>query len=100
MHYERSYKDIKNLHARDTKAIDDIREYLGEERWEIVLDMLIDPKSRIDNINMALGFAGVAGFPFHALCRKYRLAQYREWMAAGSDGMNTDEMGFSVEGGG
>lgn len=81
----------------DAQAMADARDYLGETRWAIIEDLLRDPKQSIDRLDFYLGFAGVSGYPFHALMRHYRLEEYREWMHSGDDGIMTDERGFPLD---
>lgn len=93
--YEISYKSLSREQA-DLKAIHDTIDYLGDQNWNIIREVLNDPEATIGAINRALGFAGVTGYPFHAICRKYRLDDYRAWMAEGPDSVPTDEAGFAL----
>lgn len=78
----------------DEKAIKDCRDYLGE-RFHI-LEQAIKEAGSVDGAFMSCGFAGIRGYPAHALLRKYRLADYRDWMHAGDDAVMTDDAGFPV----
>lgn len=81
---------------RDAKAIEDIRSWLGQESWDTLMQLVGNPETTIPQLNFALSFAGVSGYPFHAFCRKYCLQPYREWMAAGEDSIQTDERGHGI----
>jgi hypothetical protein len=91
--YERSYKHLER-HAADYQAIDDIREYLTPEQWGIMMELVNDPTTGIQDINVALGFAGVRDYPFHAFCRKFKLAKYITWVSGDHP---VDDEGFAVE---
>ena len=95
-HHNVSYKSITDRKERDRRAIQDTIEYLGQDRWELLLEII--KTDSISTINMTMGFIGVSGYPFHAICRAYRLEDYRAWMAS-SDGGNpvqTDAEGFTL----
>lgn len=98
-HYDVSYKNIQSRTERDSKAIQDIIDYIGKEKFRILEQITEDPKHSIGMLNMAMGFAGVSGMPFHAFCRRYPLAKYRIWMADDSfgDPIETDEQGFTID---
>ncbi len=91
-HYTMDYTALKR-HAADVKAIDDIREYLSAKQWGVVMELVNDPACTVPHLNLAMGFAGVQGFPFHAFCRKFKLANYREWLGTENP---TDEEGFPL----
>ena len=96
MTYEISYENIADRKERDEKAIQDIKDYLSPELWDIMMELIEGPHT-IKDINMSLAFAGVSGYPFHAFCRKYSLEKYREWMQSpnGGEPVIVDEQGFS-----
>lgn len=108
-HYNTSYEvstDPKIRQEQDEKAIADIMEYLGTAKAALFGDLVAvavciaqvpDTKFKINSLNMMMGMAGISGRPFHAFCRRYCLKAYREWMSEGSDGVETDEMGFIVQ---
>jgi hypothetical protein len=81
----------------DAAAIKDIQEYLNAKGWETLMKMVADPEVTIQTFNSAMGFAGIKGYPFHAFCRKYRLADYRAWMSSDPDPVPTDAEGFTLE---
>ena len=101
MGYEVSYKGM-DPEAADEKAISDIMEYLGIEKaalfgdlvalathieWEIPCESN-DGQMRtqkIQGLNMAMGFAGISGFPFHAFCRRFCPTKYKKWMDSSVD---------------
>ena len=100
MHYDISYKGIEDRYERDAKAIRDIENYLNSpEKFQILLDLA----SEVDNghtpikgLNIAFGFAGIQGYPFHAFCRKFCLKPYIEWMTSGADAVQVDREGFTI----
>lgn len=107
-HYHTDYSTIQDRKAKDEQAIKDIREYLSQAQWdafmimvgELKADQSRTPTKKIQSLNFAMGmFAGITGFPFHAFCRKYLLAEYREFMADHDiDGivLETDAEGFPI----
>ena|SRR5687768_3837839 len=99
MHYYLDYTKLPNKEA-DEKALKDIREYLSQDQWDCLMQLVGNPATPINTINFCLGFTGVSGYPFHAFCRKYMLDKYREWMATpqgDEPGIETDEHGFQDE---
>lgn len=102
MHYERTYAHIQDRKAKDAKAIDDIREYCWPELWDALLVESGACRERgtaeaFQQLNIAMAFAGISGFPVHAWGRKHCLAAYRAWMADGKNGVATDDQGFPPE---
>jgi len=94
MSYEISYNN-GTPQELDAQAIDDTREYLGD-KFQILVDLATDPETSIELLNIACCFAGVTGRPFHALARKYRLAEYIAWRTTGEDAQsNVNTQGFS-----
>lgn len=101
MGYEVSYKGM-DPEAADEKAISDIMEYLGIEKAALFGDLVqlavcieheipcdsVDGTPRVQvlmGLNMTMSFAGIAGFPFHAFCRRFCPTKYREWMESSAD---------------
>jgi hypothetical protein len=93
-HYNTSYKELSRSEA-DEKAIQDIIDWLGQEKFDKIVEHLKDQP--INTVNFALSFAGVSGYPFHSFCRKYMLDRYRAWMAEEPDPIATDENGYPIE---
>jgi len=98
MGYTMHYGEIADLAARDEAAISDTKDYLGEERFNFLVSEMEKAKTAewINQMNIAFAFAGISGLPFHAMCRKYALKAYREWMHSGDDAVVTDEHGYVV----
>lgn len=94
-----NYSKINDRKERDAAAIQDIKNYLTDDQWDAIMQMVGNPTVTIQNLNFAFGFTGIDGYPFHAFCRKYRLADYRAWMAEPEAGgpILTDEEGFSIK---
>jgi hypothetical protein len=80
----------------DARAIKDVVGYLGDERFQVLIEAFHDPERTIMSLNFLCGFAGIQDRPFFALARKYRLADFREWMHSGPDSIQTDESGYPV----
>lgn len=95
MHYDISYENLPREEA-DAKALADIVEYLGQKKFDEITTWL--SKAPFTTVNFVLSFLGIQGYPFHAYCRKYHLAAYREWMAGDDDPVPTDEQGFPRRG--
>lgn len=93
MKYERHYSSADKA-TNDKVAIKDIKKYLNAEAWDTLMQMVGDPQTTIQHINIALAIAGISGYPFHAFCRKYMLEKYREWLG---DEYPTDEQGYPLE---
>ena len=96
MGYTINYADITDKFERDRKAVEDTKDYLGEERFNLIvreLQQVLTPE-QVDSINMMFAFAGISGLPFHAMMRKYCLYAYRQWMAAEPNPIPVDEHGF------
>jgi hypothetical protein len=101
MHTNISYKDLGRDEA-DAKAIADIEEYCGAKFYEVLLAETkvvedIGTGEAFQQLNIAMAFAGIKGFPIHAWGRRKCLKAYRAWMADGEDGVETDEAGYTVE---
>ncbi len=95
-HYTISYAGLSPK-ARDEKAIQDTKDYLGD-RFPILEEAMKDPKRSLQGCEIIIGFAGIRGPAVHALLRKYRLAEFRAWMADDSleGSVQTDEDGFPL----
>jgi len=95
-HYTVSYAGLTNK-ARDDKAIQDTKDYLGD-RFSIIEEALQDSERSLASCETLMGFAGVSGTPVHALLRRYRLAEFRAWMADDTleGSIQTDEEGFPL----
>lgn len=106
-HYNTDYSKITGRKEKDDRAIKDIEEYLGTEKFKSVIEMVeklkannISDSDKIRHLNFAFGMmAGITGYPFHAFCRRYMLKEYRAWMADPSEGLSiqTDEEGHPVK---
>ena len=93
MQYEITY-DNASPKELDARAIADTQDYLGE-RFNTLVAMFQDTTLSVVSLNIACSFAGVSGRPFHALARKYRLADYIEWRTTGKDANpNINAQGF------
>lgn len=90
-----SYSDLPRAEA-DVKALADIQEYTSPNQWEVIMEAVDDPTTTIAQLNVYFGILGVSGYPVHAFFRKYRLADYRAWMAEGTPSIATDEEGFRL----
>jgi hypothetical protein len=102
-HYTISYKNISDRKERDEKAIQDVWEYSSDKMKEVILSGLsqveqIGTAEAFKSMGVALNFAGINGYPVHALGRRYALTAYRAWMHDGNDPRMTDEEGFPLEG--
>ncbi len=87
---------------RDERAIEDIKSYLTEEQWKVLLGEARKVKTGdgFQQLNIAMSFAGINGMPVHAFGRRYCLVGYRAWMATpDSEGQSfeTDEHGFCLD---
>ena len=96
------YSGIADRRQKDDKAIADIQSYLGEKAWKVLLEEALKVQSGNDfqQINIAMSFAGISGFPVHAFGRRYCLVGYREWMAKPDEegkSFPTDEHGFCLD---
>lgn len=99
MKYTINYAEMEN-HEADQQAVSDMAEYLGEERMALIVEYVqgATTTGEVSTIINALAMAGVSGRPPHALCRKYCLNLYREYMAEEVNGgsVQTDEEGFRL----
>ena len=98
MPYEIKYNETTR-EANDERAIQDAREYLGKETFELVEQAMIEIETAEDfgELELVLRLqAGLSGYPVFALARKHCLAPFREWMHTGDDAVLTDEQGYSL----
>lgn len=104
MSHEISYARMSPKEA-DEKAIADIREYLGPRAWAALLkeaekanvyDVVNDGYDGWTQINHALAFCGVQGYPVHAFGRAYCLTSFKNWMRGGDDPVPVDEQGYPI----
>lgn len=105
MHVDKHYNSESRT-ENDRKAIQDIREYLGAARFDILLEAgcniqrISTHRERVKavqhlNISLAM-MAGISGYPFHAFARLCCFQAYREWMYDGEDPVLCDEQGFAL----
>lgn len=92
-HYTQSYAGLSRKEA-DDRAIEDAKDYLSDRQWQTVLALC--EGGSIGALDFGLSIAGVRGYPFHAIARRYCLAAYREWMHSGDDAVLTDDEGFAL----
>lgn len=94
------YSGIADRRQKDDKAIADIQSYLGKKTWEVLLgeSEKVQTGNDFQQINIAMSFAGISGFPVHAFGRRYCLVGYREWMMEGEDGIPVDAHGYRIDG--
>ena len=67
-HYDVDYTSLEGDAKRDA-ALQDIRDYLGDERYQVVCDRLRElPKPMtLDVLSLTLMMTGVQGYPVQAL---------------------------------
>lgn len=94
-HYDRHYI-LGTREDLDLRALADTREYLTQAQWDALLTMAGDERYSVHTLNVAFGFVGVSGRPFHAFCRRYRLGDYKDWLRSDQGGapVEPDAMGF------
>lgn len=100
-HYERRYNNAER-EVNDANAIQDIREYANQKMWELILVEAGRCKEEgtakaFNQLNIALSFCGIQGYPVHALGRTYCLEAYRNWMHDGKSPVMTDEKGYPIK---
>ena len=67
MHYTINY-DQHLLKDRLTAALKDVREYLGEDKYQGLLKAAVaDPSLTFAQFRFALSFAGIEGLPVRAI---------------------------------
>ena len=95
IHYKMERVNPKEV---DAQAVADMKEYLGDERFGILVGLSAIAKTAEDvqQLNYWCGFAGVEGRPFHAFCRTYCLEAYKAWCRSNVAGepVDPDEDGF------
>jgi hypothetical protein len=103
MHYYQDYSSAdKTREQHDEQAIKDLLDFLSPRQQAVLMEMTTggdggyEAALSIQGINIGMGLAGVSGRPFFAWCRKYRLADFREWCRDPEHGgaRETDEQGF------
>lgn len=67
MHYNRDYSRLEGA-AKRQAALEDIRFYLGPEKFDEMSDMFkqYQPPITLDQFAFALSFAGIEGYPVRA----------------------------------
>lgn len=95
--YDISYANLPR-HLADDKAIDDLKSYVGDKPFAVLLQEAdtINTDKDWQSFNNMLGFIGVRGYPVHAFGRRYCLTAYREWMHSRNDPVPTDAHGFTI----
>lgn len=96
-HYTIDYSGLSNR-EKDSKALQDVKDYLGD-RFPILEEILLDKEGHtLKGCEISISFAGIQGPPVFALLRKYRLEEFRAWMADDSleGSIQTDEEGFPL----
>jgi len=81
MHYEVKY-DLSNLQVAVDKAIEDTKEFLGDEQFNEVVKVLqgafeAHPGITRSNLVMSLSLTGVQGFPAQAMVDTYAIGYNR-----------------------
>jgi hypothetical protein len=72
MHYTINYANLETVAEQDHSAIQDIRNWLGEERFERVDQLyreLAEPVT-LDLFRLQMNFAGIQGLPVEAWYRR------------------------------
>jgi hypothetical protein len=64
-HYNVDYSGMDEV-AKHNKAIEDIKEYMGEERFTKLTALLKEDSYTLSQFEMAVSFAGVQGYPAKA----------------------------------
>lgn len=79
----------------DASAVKDIKEYLTEKQWDIMMQAV--GGETWQTVSHCLAFAGVGGYPVHAFGRAYMRVEYRAWMASGAEPIYTDRFGYAID---
>lgn len=68
MHYSVDYSSFTDEVAKHNCAIQDIKEYLGEERFKNITQIAKDQPEpfTLEQFTLAVSFAGVQGYPVKA----------------------------------
>lgn len=89
----------KDSKESDARAILDIKAYVGaaSETWEILLVEAgkvetTGTNEAFNDLQLAMSFCGIQGYPVHAFGRKYCPKAYRAWMKVGD--IELDDDGF------
>lgn len=78
----------------DAAAVLDTKNYLGDTRFDLLVNVLKEDAPSIVSFFMLADFAGIRGYPVHALARTYALDAYRAHLL--KEGIETDEHGFAI----
>lgn len=65
MHYTVNYEGLDPI-AKHNKAIADIKEYLGEDRFETLTEQFKNRSPSFEQFELMVSFAGVQGYPAKA----------------------------------
>jgi hypothetical protein len=91
------YGTIPDREERDKKAIQDIVDFLGKEKYDELVATAEDPESEIELLELLLGvLSGIEGLPLHAFYRKHCLDRYLAWARKEWPNHVFDEKGFSA----
>jgi len=94
MTYEIEYTD-GTPQELDADAIADFRHY-AKGQFNTLKRLIKNRSISIKDLEHLCAWAGVTGRPFHAMARKYRLADYIEWRTTGALANHTiNALGFS-----
>ena len=80
-HYEVKYEGTVEDAATRAKAIADIKDYLSERQWLVLMDS-IKAGATPTQVDRMLWFTGVKGFPVFAFIRQFMPEQYQAWYDA------------------
>ena len=64
-HYTVNYEGLDKV-TKHNKAIQDIKDYLGEDRFNQITELVRKDSYTLDQFRMAVSFAGVQGYPAKA----------------------------------
>lgn len=86
--------------VNDDKALKDIKQYLGPKLYAVLLEESekVEEYGTADafqQLNYAMSFGGIEGYPVHAWGRRHTPKAYRKWMAEG--GFQLDNDGFVLK---
>lgn len=102
MAYTVNYGAIATREARDMAALDDIMQWLGEERAWAIFAAARECRTHDDvaEMNFAMALCGVSYYPFHAAMRHCCLPAYIEWLTTGPNALRPEEVdaaGFIIK---
>lgn len=100
-HYNRYYNK-PDRKQNDADAIEDARQYASKKMWDFILVEAGKVEAHgtaeaFQQLNFALGFCGIQGYPVQAIGRTFCKTAFRAWMHDGDDPVMTDEDGFALE---